>query len=517
MTDVCVIGAGVAGALVACELAEAGRSVVLLDTGARLDEAPAERYERVRLGLDPWEWEDPERDAFEASSELAAGVNGSRMKCVGGTTLHWNAYAPRLQPADFELRSRFGIARDWPFAYDAIEPFYVRAERALGVAGADAPGAPPRSAPYPLSPHPYSHADSTFFFPAFGAAGLSLGANPMAVNSEAYDGRSTCLGFATCWPMCPSRAKYTAMVHIRRAEATGNVEVRAQCHVRRLRLAADRRVGGVDCVDAAGRAESIEAKAFVLAAGGVENARLLLLSAADGRHRDGLGNASGLVGRTLMSHTLAGVRATLHERVGGHRLGYGTTLSWDLYDHATYPHAGNVLLFPSDLQGPTPAQIARADGSWGHALQERVRDGYGYNVKLVAEGDMLPHPDNRIALSTTQRDRHGDPVPVVTLRTSAFDEATIARGHEAGRRVLSHLQPRALWTDQGVFLAHFLGTTAMGTDPGAAVCDGIGRCHELDNLYIAGSSLFPTSGAAHPTLLIAALAIRTGEHLARSV
>jgi choline dehydrogenase-like flavoprotein len=138
-------------------------------------------------------------------------------------------------------------------------------------------------------------------------------------------------------------------------------------------------------------------------------------------------------------------------------------------------------------------------------------------VKLVAEGDMLPHPDNRVALSTTQRDRHGDPVPVVTLRTSAFEEATIARGHEAGRRVLSHLRPRALWTDQGVFLAHFLGTTAMGTDPGTAVCDGIGRCHELDNLYIAGSSLFPTSGAAHPTLLIAALAIRTGEHLARSV
>lgn len=517
MMDVCVIGAGVAGALIADSLAAAGRYVVVLDTGERLDEADADRYERVRLGLDPWEWHRSDRDDCEAASDLADGINGSRIKAVGGTTLHWNAYAPRLQPADFQLRSRFGIARDWPFSYDEIEPYYARAERELGVAGGDAPGAPPRSAPYPLPAHPYSYADRTCFFPAFEAAGLSLGPNPMAVNSAPYDGRSRCLGFATCWPMCPSRAKYTAMVHIRRAETTGRVEVRARCHVRRLRLASPRKVGHVEYVDAAGEQAALEARAFVLAAGGIENARLLLLSRTEGPHGQGLGNASGRVGRTLMSHTLAGARATLRERVGGHRLGYGTAIGWDLYDHAAYPDVGNLLLFPSDLQGPTPAQIAADSGLRGRALQDHVRRAYGRNVKLVAEGDMLPHLENGVTLSATRRDLHGDPVPSVTLRLTPFEHATIARGHEVGRRVLAHLRPERTWTDQGVFLAHFLGTTAMGAAPADSVCDGFGRCHELDNLFVAGSSLFPTSGAAHPTPLIAALGLRTAEHLVRSL
>jgi choline dehydrogenase-like flavoprotein len=327
--------------------------------------------------------------------------------------------------------------------------------------------------------------------------------------------RSPCPGFATCSPLCPVGAKYTALVHVRRAEATGRVEVRPGSHVRRLRLADRRRVGTAEYVDADGATRTVEARAFVLAAGGIETPRLLLLSAAGG-HEEGLANGSGMVGRTLMVHTNSGVRATLRERVGGHRIGFGTTVSWDAYDHSSLPDAGNLALFPADLQGPLPPDIARASELYGTPLKRRVREAYGHNVKIIAMGEMLPVPENRVYLSRSREDRYGDPVPAVEVGLSAFERAGIARGHEIGRRIMQRMDPAEVWTDSGTFASHLMGTTVMGTDPASSVCDGYARCHELDNLYTAGSSLFPTSGAAHPQTVMVALAIRTAERIVDS-
>jgi glucose dehydrogenase len=510
MIDICVIGSGVAGALVASEAAREGRSVVILETGKFYDDKDPSRYELVRLRLEPWPWHDEARDTVEPHSDLARRINHSRIKAVGGTTLSWNAYAPRLQPADFEMRSRFGIARDWPLSYDDIEPYLLKAEAEMGVAGGNAPGAPRRSAPYPAKQHPYSFADQEFFFPAFEAAGFRLGPSPMAIQSP-------CPGFATCSPMCPVGAKYTALVHLRRAEATGNVEVLPESHVRRLRLASSRSVGTVEYMDSDGHARALEARAFVLAAGGVETPRLLLLSAAEGPHANGLGNGSGMVGQTLMLHTNSGVRATLRERVGGHRIGFGTTVSWDLYDHSSFPEAGNLTLFPADLQGPVPADIAPSAGLFGDALKDHVALSYGSNVKIIAMGEMLPRRENRVYLSQSRKDRYGDPVPAIDLSMSDFEEASIKRGHEIGTRIMKLMDPIEMWTDRGTFLSHLMGTTCMGSDPMSSVCDEFGRCHELDNLYIAGSSLFSTAGSAHPQTVMSALAIRTAEHIVETL
>jgi len=517
LIDLCIVGSGVAGSLIAYEAARAGKSVVMLETGKRYNPLDPNLYERVRLQLYPWQWEEKDRDAYEVNPTMRVRLNGGRVKAVGGTTLHWNAYTPRWQPPDFEMKRRFGMARDWPLSYDELEPYYVRAERELGVAGGNAPGMPPRSAPYALPPHPYSYSDKEIFIPAFGKAGLTLGYNPMAVASQPYDGRAQCVGYTTCAPMCGSGAKYTGMVHVRKAEATGKAEVRSQCHVRRIKLASSRKVGHVEYVDSRGATNRIEARAFVIAAGGIENPRLLLLSAADGRHAQGLANESGLVGRTLMFHTAAGVRATMKQRVGGHRIGFGTSICWDHHQHKNFPGIGNMILFPADLQGPMPAAIARESGLTGAALRGHVRNSYGSNVKIIAEGEMLPNPDNRIALSSATKDRFGDPVPHIAMKMGDFENRTMQRGIEIGRRIMELAGATKIWTDTNPLGGHYMGSTCMGSDPRQSVCDKYGRCHGLDNLYLAGSSIFATSSASHPTLTIAALALHQADHIAGSV
>jgi choline dehydrogenase-like flavoprotein len=513
MIDLCIVGSGVAGSLIAYEAAKAGKSVLILETGKRYDPLDAELYERVRLQLYPWQWEDAERDAFEVDPAMSVRLNGGRVKAVGGTTLHWNAYTPRWQPHDFSMKSEFGIARDWPLSYADIEPYYVRAERELGVSGGDAPGMPPRSAAYALPPHPYSYSDKEIFSPAFEKAGYTLGYNPMAVASQPYDGRAQCVGFTTCAPMCGSGAKYTGMVHVRKAEATGKVEVRSECHVRRIKLASARKISHVEYIDNKGAAQRVEARTFVIAAGGIENARLLLLSAADGPHSQGLANESGLVGRTLMFHTAAGVRATMKERVGGHRIGFGTSICWDLHQARNFPNIGNMILFPADLQGPMPAAIAKESGLTGAALKDHVRKSYGSNVKIIAEGEMMPVPENRVSLSETKKDGYGDPVPRISMKMGDFERRTMDRGLEVGRKIMEIAGATKIWTDSGPLGGHYMGSTCMGTDRRTSVCDKYGRCHSLDNLYIAGSSIFATSSASHPTLTIATLALHAADHI----
>jgi len=223
--DVCIVGAGVAGALVADTLAAAGHEVVVLDAGPRFD--PGDRLEQMEMALRNdvddeavWAMGGP-RDAYTEAEGTSYRLNDARVKGVGGTTLHWGGFTPRYHEKDFEMGSRHGLAEDWPIDYADLKPYYALAERELGVAGAeDNPFSPPRSTDYPLPAFPGTPIDERLETAAE-SVGVTVHAAPQARNSEPYDGRSQCLGFSTCEPVCPSRAKYSGDVHVGKAEAGG--------------------------------------------------------------------------------------------------------------------------------------------------------------------------------------------------------------------------------------------------------------------------------------------------------
>jgi len=506
--DVCIVGAGVAGGIVANELASRGHDVVVLEAGERFP-PPGDRFDQQAIALRPSQtfnevWNvGGERDRYTSTGSLDYPLNQKRVKGVGGTTLHWGGYTPRLHPKDFEMQSRYGLATDWPIDYEE---------------------------PYPLPAFPTSRTDDLFTV-ACDALGIETHTLPQARNSVVYDERAQCLGFGTCSPVCPIGAKYSGDVHIRRAEADGT-RVIDRAPVQRLEHDATG-----DAVTAAvyatpdGEIHRQLARQFVLACGGVETPRTLLLSRSDA-YPNGLANTSGVVGRYFMDHPYITAVGRLDEPGNPSPMGYNTLQSQALYEHGSSGPGSIMLTFdnvsPLDLIGPAlrggDAGV-RGDLSdpvtgdlWGDELLESMQTNYTperTTVKIHAAVEPLPSPTSTITLDRTRTDDHGNPVPDVSWELGTHARETQRRAAETMRCIVREMGGTIehVNVDDPGPGGHLMGTTRMGTDPETSVVGPRLRTHDLGNLSVVSSSVFPTGGAVNPTLTIAALALRASDHL----
>ncbi|WP_247729974.1 GMC family oxidoreductase [Halovivax limisalsi] len=517
--DVCVIGAGPAGGLVADRLASAGHEVVILEAGSRFDfEDRLARQERaIRPSYDrPDVWDgDPERDAYASTGEWFYPLNHARARGVGGSTLHWQGMVMRLHEDDFNSKSVRGVGADWPIDYRDLRPYYAEAERELGVAGADDnPFAPPRENPHPMPAFPPSYSDS-LFAEACDELEIAMHSVPNARNSETYDDRSACVGYGTCQPVCPSGAKYDATVHVERAERAGATVI-DRAPVQRLEH-------GPDAIQAAvyatpgDRTHRQAADAFVVACGGVETPRLLLLSESD-HYPDGLANSSGLVGRFFMDHLFAGAGGVLDEPTRQNHVGFLTSECHQFYDEADAERAPFKLEF-FNYAGPSPVEMALTGEDWGDELLERLRSEYGTHVGMGGLVEQLPSEDSYVGLDRSTTDDRGNPVPDVHWTVGDRALETIERVNEIQEEILAELGAEITWQvgpDATGPAYHHMGTTRMGSDPAESVVGPDLRTHDLENCWIASSSVFPTGGAMNPTLTIAALALKAADHVHES-
>src|SRR6188768_969270 len=189
--DVVIVGSGVAGALVADRLVRKGVSVVILEAGPPVDRdraveifrqatANAPRPSVLDIGV-------PGTGYFVQEGPEAFGSTYERV--VGGTTWHWLGSTPRLLPSDFRMKTEFGVGRDWPLTYNDLEPFYVQAEKELGVAGdGDEDQGSPRSAGFPMPAVPISFLDKVIAKSA-ATIGLRVLSTPQARNTETFNDR----------------------------------------------------------------------------------------------------------------------------------------------------------------------------------------------------------------------------------------------------------------------------------------------------------------------------------------
>jgi choline dehydrogenase-like flavoprotein len=533
--DAVIVGAGAGGGAAAYGLCRRGASVLLLEAGPHFD--PITDYPLTGADWDRREF--PEKPGSTVSVTFAPGqkltsaepllVSGSRgvgpvassgtrlmekyyhVRGVGGTTLHFTGESHRLHPDAMRMKSRFGVAADWPIDYAELEPFYAEAEELIGVAGPQSQGVRWRSRKFPLPAHPLSYAARTL---GRGAAtlGLDWQANSRAALSQVWNGRPPCNYCGGCNDGCPRGDKGSADVtFIAAALATGRCVVRADSPVLRIEAGPADRVTGILVGRSDGTIERIATPHLILACGAVETPRLLLAS-------DGLANESGEVGLNFMDTLDVSVGA-LHPDPQHARRGLPSdAICWDFNAPDAIPGViGGCRLYnasgESELKGLAGFAL-RAIPGWGRAHAQAVRRWWGHALHVGAIGESLPNRNSRVDLDPDQRDRFGVPLARIAAALEDSDIARLRFMASKARELLAAsgaediFESYSAWDWWGA--SHVFGTCRMGIDPTSSVVNADGRSHRWQNLWITDASVFPSSGGGEaPSLTIEALALRT--------
>jgi len=490
---VVVIGSGAGGGTVANELAQQGVDVVCLEAGSRL--ALSDIVNDPDLMHQKMGWHDKR-----------LGAPTWLCKTVGGTTVRWSGITPRFLAHEFKPRSTYGrmdgtTAIDWPLTLDELAPFYDKAEDRMGVSGTH--GIPPSA--------------ETNEFKVLKAAARRFGytqatSTRAAINPVARNGRPGCRHIGFCWSGCAIGAKWSTLyTEIPAAEATDHFELRTGAMALRLNHDAAGQVTGVVYADSAGTLHEQKARAVCVAGNVIETTRLLRNSAST-LFPDGLGNASGHLGRNYMRHATGTTYAIMPGEVNFHRGTRQSGLIFDEQDHREdRGFAGGYLI---ETSATHPDVVAAGVGGWGESAAEYL-ENYTRLASTWVTGEDPPQADNRIEMHATERDGYGLPVPVLHYRFHPNSAAMLEHAKVKTGALLETLGGRRVhfgFGDGGG--CHNMGVARMSGDPDDGVTNPWGQCHDVPNLFVSDGSVFPSSSAANPTLTIVALAIRQGGHIA---
>jgi choline dehydrogenase-like flavoprotein len=503
--DVCIVGCGAAGSVLAKTLAEGGWSVVVLEAGEWLSTQDDLRQDEATM-LGRFDWDDRRWLRGEELLELGHRRDG---RGVGGGTLHFGGVALRLWPEDFERRSRDGVGADWPIGYDELRPYYDRVEEELQLSGPlSMPWGPKRDA-YPQGPHEQTARDLLI---ARGMAerGIESVPTPLAILTTRHEGRSPCMHYGYCQWGCKSRAKSSMHVSYVPKAVRAGAEIRARARATSLEVGVDGRVSAVLYVqDGAERRQ--EADVMIVSAFCIETPRLLLHSATS-RYPDGLANSSGTVGRYLMAHLADSHIGFFDQPVQMWSTAPGTLLSQHEYGtRKGRPFVGGwswmtASLFPAEFA----KTLSRSEpGLWGEKLMAYLRR-YPNVAVLGTEGECLPDEGNRVELSD-ELDEFGVPRPTVTFDFHENEQAMRREVHTEARAILEAAGASEILISEGN--DHTMGGCRMGSDPSSSVVDPNLKAHDHPNMFICDASVFVTSGGAQPSQTIMALATRLADHL----
>ena len=523
VADVLIIGAGASGAVAANQLAKAGFKVVCLEQGRKMD---ASEYR----GSSP-EWEITSQKQWHPNPNVRdlendypcetthSDVNPLMYNAVGGSTIIYAGHWQRFIPSDFRVKTLDGIAEDWPFTYEELEPFYDEMEIDMGVSGlAGDPAYPTQKAP-PLPPMPINKIGRKAA-EGMNKLGWHWWPSPNSIPSKPYRGRNACVRRGTCLTGCPERAKASMdLTHWPDATAAG-ARLVTGARVSRIETNANGLATGAVYIDRSGRERRQRASTVIVCANAVGTARLLLLSAS-GKFDKGLANSSGLVGRYLMMHPYAAVNGLFEESLESW-LGPSGQAIHSLQFVESDPsrgflRGGKWQVMPSG--GPLGMRAGYGgkaiEDAWGVNLHKSTKRNFGRSFEWGITAEDLPEVSNRVVLADDMTDSDGIPSPKIIYRNSENTRRLldfhVARAREAMQASgASQISSTSLMRDCGW---HLMGTARMGNNPERSVVDQWCRSHDVPNLYVMDGSVFVTSSASNPTATITAVALRAVKHM----
>jgi len=523
--DYCIIGGGIAGILLASKLVASGKKILILDQGPRFSEEDranmlSKSQEDINDFADYNDNVDPivvtPLSSANSGDQVVEWTN-YRLFGIGGTALHFEGIMMRPTKEDMRVKTLYGYSRDWPMTYSELEPWLLEAEYEIGVSGNDDnPYASFRSGSYPMPGHPFSYFDSKILSPALQKIGITGHSCPRAVNSIPYRGRSGCLACRAC-KFCPSGARYSPdRVHVPILEKHDNVKILENLSVRKLETdSKGDKIVAAHAIRIQDKSKVvILAQNFIVAMGGVETPRMLLLSADNGVHKYGLGNMGGQLGVGFNDHDNIYTTFDTGQPVGS-RLGYETMVSDYFRNINNRAEQPTFTIYASPAMDWFP--IGNEATTWstnGNRISfENLKD----SLPNMATLSIMTESEGKgiLELDKEKTDAFGDPVAKVTMKLTEWDRGAYNKLVELAPQLAEAMSAKKVSevSPPGFgFGYHPSGATAMAKDSDNGVCDKNLKVFGLENLYLVGNSVFPHMGSNPPTLTIAALALRLAAH-----
>jgi choline dehydrogenase-like flavoprotein len=568
--DAIVVGSGACGGWAALELSKAGLKVLMLEAGSHVD--PAKDFHHTFLYQMDYRgqgkpgllrrYAGSERnyrimlDNEENPYTTAPGTvyRWGRSRCLGGRTMHWARATDRMADYEFKAASLDGYGMNWDVTYADMKPYYDRVESFIGVSAA-MEGMPQFPDGVFLPPMPLNCAEAIFT-----AASRSLGwpstHRRLAQLTRVHNKRPPCHYCGNCVNGCDVGAMFnTVAVTLPPALKTGNLEVRTDSVVARVRMNNENRAQGVTYIERyTKKAIDVDAKYVILAASTLENTRLMLLSA-----KGGLANSSGALGHYMMDQVGGGgVNGILPILKGGpSRLDDGkaagiTIPTLQNYDKKTLrkDFIRGYCMNATGGQTEFP-QFAASLPGYGSEWKKEVKSRYVAQARVwIAGGEMLAQKENFVELDPEVKDHWGIPVLKIHFSHCDNDRKIIAdfqqKAEELFRKAGGEIMPgfgrggpagfpggpgspdtntagrssigagAAAEGDRKRALGssiHEVGTARMSASPKDGVLNSYCQTHDVPNLYVFGGNAFPSTGDKHPTLTMMALSVRGCDHL----
>ncbi len=564
------------------QLAQAGMKVLMLEAGSAID--PAKDFHHIFLyqlkfrGAGPpgllRRYSGSERnyrimiDNQENPYTCAADTvyRWGRSRCLGGRSLHWARASDRMADYEFKAASRDGYGMDWAISYSDLAPYYDRVESFIGVSGARE-GLPqfPDGEFLPVMP---LNCAETIFTAACKQLGWPSTHRRLAQLTQPHNSRPPCHYCGNCVNGCDVGAMFsTVSTTLHPALKTGNLELRTDSVVARVRMNSENRAAGITYIErATKRAVDVDARYVVLAASTLENTRLLLLSA-----KGGLANSSGTLGQYMMDQVSGGgVSGFLPKLKGGpSRLDDGKSAG------ITIPNLINIdkktarkdflrgyVINATGGQSEYPMFAGSLPG-YGSSWKREVKSRYVAQARVwIAGGEMLARKENFVELDPEVKDAWGIPVLKIHFTHSDNDRALLAHFQNAAEELFRKAGGETMGgmggsgptgfpgapgspdspsnratadsdTPRGADregtsvrtphrnlrlggAIHEVGTARMSVSPKDGVLNAFCRTHDIPNLYVFGGNAFPSTGDKHPTLTMLALTARGCDHLLES-
>jgi choline dehydrogenase-like flavoprotein len=523
--DVCVVGTGAAGGVVAMQLAQRGASVVALEAGKWVDPAKdfyshTMPYEAPKNGM---RWNphrhlrvDPAKEPFTKEGDTS--LDYFVTKAVGGKTLLWAGLSWRNSQFDFAT---------WPVKYEEIEKYYDRMEKLMGVTGNydHHPNVPDgvflKALPWNCAAYEVKKGCEKLDPKRY----RMIAARKAILTERNWSKRPACHFCGHCMRGCDTESKFTsANTSIPEAMKTGKLKLILFANAAEVTVSKDgRKATGVRYYDARTmKSYEVKARYVVLACGPIESARLLLISKSP-RFPTGLANSSGLVGKNLISHTTASAGGYLKSLIGRDVIhddgtesshAYIASFYWEK-PHPDFPKGYHIIVDSGTRLGIGYPGFAHGPAGFGSDFKREVRKRFPALINLYSQNGMIPSPGRYVELDSNVKDKYGLPAPKIhfnltTEDIAIFKDATekISEIIEASDGVISYTQQQP-----GVDSVHFVGTCKMGNDPKASVLTPFLQSHDVQNLYVADGSGFIDYSEKNPTLTVMALASRSADHV----